>query len=62
MHFVLADHFSERDADFSGAHRSPERDEHLAATIEVPCVALCGVPQGTRIEVPKMGIDEGGDR
>ena len=39
VHLVLADHLGEREAELGGAHRAGERDEHLAAVVEMRAVA-----------------------
>ena len=40
MHFVLPNHFRERNAQFGSAHRSGERDHHFPALIQVRAVCV----------------------
>ncbi len=58
MHFVTADHFCERHAQFGGAHRTRQSDHHLSATIEMRNVSLGCVFQHRRIEMPEIALNE----
>ena len=61
VNFVLTDHFRERYAKLSRAHRSGQRDHHFSAMIEMSDVGVGGVFQDGGVEVPKMLIDKSTD-
>jgi len=58
LHFVVADHFGQRDPQFGGAHGPCDGDKHFAAFEEVGFVALCGINEGGRVEMTVMVADE----
>ena len=58
MHFVPADHFRKRHAQFGGAHRPRQRDHYLSATIEMRTVRVGCVFQHRRVEMPEMALNE----
>ena len=51
LHFVLADHFGQRDAEFGGTHRTAEGDHHFTPCLHVGFVSFGGVDQRSRVEV-----------
>ena len=53
-----ADHLGERDAELRGDHRAGQRDEHLAALIEVAGPRLGRVLQRRGVEMAIVAIDE----
>src|SRR5690606_26965309 len=59
---VLADHLGQRDPELRGAHRAGHRNQHLAATVQVPAPRLGRVDEGGRVEVAEMPCHEVGDR
>jgi hypothetical protein len=54
----LTDHLGEGDADLGCAHRTGQRDEHLAPFREVTLVPYRRVHQGGGVEVPVMMEEE----
>jgi hypothetical protein len=58
MHFVLTNHFREREAEFGGAHRAAKRDHHFAAASEMRDVAFGGVHERRGVEVAIVMLDE----
>jgi hypothetical protein len=58
VHFVLPDHFRERNAQFGSAHCPGERDHHFTATIQVRGVRIGCIFQSCRVEVTEMPINE----
>src|SRR6266513_5343009 len=58
MDFVLANHFSQRDAQFRRAHRSRECDHHFSTSIEVSAVGIGSVFQDSGVKMPVVAINE----
>jgi hypothetical protein len=58
LHLVLPDHFSERDAQLSGAHRAGNRHEHFSAAFEVRCIRVGGVDKRCGVEVSELVPDK----
>ena len=62
VHFVLPNHFRERNAELGRAHRAGERDHHFPAGVEMRDVSLGRVFQNGGVEMAVMPIDEFADR
>ena len=58
MHFALANHLGERQAQLGCAHGAGQRDEHPAALVDKAHVALGGVDERRRVEVAIVVLDE----
>jgi hypothetical protein len=58
VHFVLANHFRERNAKFSSAHCPGERDHHFPASLEMRGIRVGGIFDHCRIKVTEMPINE----
>ena len=59
---AAADHLGERQAELGRAHGAGERDEHLAAAVDVLHVGIGGVDEGGAVEMPIVVADEIRDR
>ena len=58
MHFVLANHFGERNAQLGGAHCASERDHHFSAAIEMRNVGIGSILQARGVKMPEVAINE----
>jgi hypothetical protein len=61
LHFVLANHLSERMPKLSRAHGACDRDQHFATLLQVSPIAFRGVLKRRRIEVSVMPRNELGN-
>jgi hypothetical protein len=52
--FPLPDHLREEQTEFRRAHRTSQRNQHLAARIEVLAIGFRGINQCVRIEVTEV--------
>jgi len=59
VHFLLPDHFRERDAELGRAHRATQGDQHLPARVDMTAVRVRGVNERRGVEMAEMTIDEG---
>jgi hypothetical protein len=55
---IATNHLGERQTEFRRAHRARERDEHFAATLDVPNIPIGSVPDAASVEMPVMLGDE----
>ena len=62
VHLAAADHLRERQPELCRAHRAGERDQHLAAGVEMAHVAFGGIDERGAVEVPEVVLDEIRDR
>src|SRR5690606_8862642 len=60
MHLVAADLFGERKAELGGTHRAGERDHHLSAAVQLLEIAVGGIDDGGRIEMPVVVLEKCG--
>src|SRR5262249_51624687 len=58
VHFILPDHFRERNAQFGSAHRPGERDHHFPAMMQMRDVRVRRIYQDCGVEVTEMPINE----
>src|SRR4029453_11483206 len=58
VHFILPNHFRERNAQFGGAHCTGERDHHFPTTIQMRRICIGCVFQSCRVEGREMPINE----
>jgi hypothetical protein len=58
VHFVLANYFRKRNAQFRSAHCPGESDHHFPTAIQVRDVRIGCIFQGCRVEVTVMPINE----
>ena len=58
LHLVPADHLGERDAQLGRAHRTAQRNHHLAAGVDMGFVSFRGVDQGRRVEMAVVMRDK----
>ena len=61
VHFVLANHLGEREAELRRAHRAGESDKHLPAARQMRVVRFGGIHHYRRIEMAVMVFDEIGN-
>jgi hypothetical protein len=57
----VAYHLGEREPELSGAHGTSDRNQHFAAFVQVSGIALGGIFQRCRIEVPVVMRNELGN-
>ncbi len=58
VHLAAADHLGERQAQLGGAHGARERDQHLAAAVQVLHVGIGRVDERRAVEMPIVMTDE----
>ena len=58
LHLILPDHFSKTEAQFSSAHRTRQRNHHLATFIQVSHITFGCINQSCSIEMPVMMDNE----
>ena len=58
VHLVATNHFGQRNAQFSSAHRARERDHHFSATIQMRDVSVGCVFEHGCVEMPVITLNE----